>query len=70
VLLSNERALSVFNIAWGDDLGDDFEHVTTNISPKRNGATVDIFFTDEVNDVVDPLSGKSLWKTDGIPNVR
>lgn len=70
VLLSNERALTVYNIAWGDDLGDDFEHVTTNASPKVDGATIDLFFTDEVASIIDPLSGILLWETDGTPNVR
>jgi hypothetical protein len=62
--------LLVFNIAWGEDFGDDYEHVTTNISPSVEGTTVDLFFTDEVAEIVEAESGAVLWKADGIPNVR
>ena len=68
--LSAQRALTVFNIAWGEDFGDDYEHVTTNISPSIDGTTVDLFFTDEVTKIVEPTSGAILWETDGIPSVR
>jgi len=68
--LSGERSLDVFNIAWGEDIGDDYEHVTTNISPDLNGGIIDLFFTDEVARVFDPESGAVLWESDGTPNVR
>jgi len=68
--LSGQRALEVYNIAWGEDLGDDFDHLTTNISPEVDGATVDLFFTDEVVSVIDPANGAVLWEADGAPNVR
>jgi hypothetical protein len=70
VILSQDRRLIVFDIAWGEDLGDDFEHITTNISPGVEGAVIDLFFTDEVVSIVDPKGGETLWRTDGIPNVR
>jgi len=70
VELSQDRRLFVFNIAWGDDLGDEFEHITTNISPSVDGAPIDLFFTDEVARVVDPVSGEILWRADGSSNVR
>ena len=60
----------MLNIAWGQDMGDDFEHLTSNISPSADGATIDLFFTDEVVRVVDPQSGYILWQTDGTANVR
>jgi hypothetical protein len=69
VLLSGARTLRVFNIAWGQDLGDDFEHITSNISPWID-ESIDIFFTDEIASVVDPASGELLWETDGIPTFR
>ena len=70
MLLSGERMLNVVNIAWGGDLGDDFEHLTTNISPTVNGTTVDFFFTDEVASITDPETGAIIWQSDVIPNVR
>lgn len=68
--LSGRRTFEVFNIAWGEDIGDDYEHITSNISPFLDGASVDLFFTDEVASLIDPTNGAILWKTDGTPNVR
>ena len=70
VLLSDNRALTVLNVAWGEDMGDDFEHLTSNVSPSVNGTSIDLFFTDEVVKIADPESGAMMWETDGIPNVR
>ena len=38
----------VFNIAWGYDFGDQFAHVTTNISPGVDGEEPSFFFTNEI----------------------
>jgi hypothetical protein len=70
VLLSGNRSLPVFNIAWGDDMGDDYEHLTSNISPAIDCTSIDLFFTDEVVRVFDPETGAVMWETDGTPNVR
>ncbi|MEO6215990.1 MAG: hypothetical protein ABIO86_08170 [Sphingomonas sp.] len=70
VLLSGNRTLPVFNIAWGEDMGDEFEHLTSNNSPFVDGADADLFFTDEVVRVVDPETGVTMWETDGVPNLR
>ncbi len=68
--LSGSRVLDVFNIAWGGDIGDEYEHITSNISPNVEGASVDLFFTDEIARIVDPVSGAVLWEADGRPSVR
>lgn len=65
-----DRVATVFNIAWGDDLDDNYEHISTNISPEVDGASFDFFFTDEVARVVDPATHAVLWETDGIPTLR
>jgi hypothetical protein len=70
VRLSESRTLRVFNIAWGQDIGDDFEHITSNISPRVEGAATDFFFTDEIVSIVDPAKGETLWETEGTPSVR
>ena len=70
VFLSNARTLRIFNAVWGQDLGEDFEHITSNISPNVDGATIDFFFTDEIASIVDPVTGKQLWKANGTPNIR
>jgi hypothetical protein len=40
--------LIVHNIAWGYDLGDEYAHVTTNVSPSLPSAPIDFFITDGV----------------------
>jgi hypothetical protein len=70
VELSGRRTLDVLNIAWGEDIGDDYEHITSNISPSADGRPFDLFFTDEIVRIMDPVSGAVLWETDGTPKVR
>ena len=70
MLLSGARTLRIFNVAWGEGLGDDFEHITSNISPRVDDATIDFFFTDEVASIVEPARDEPLWEADGIPKVR
>jgi hypothetical protein len=60
VVLDDGKRLTVFNIAWGYDLGDGYAHVTTNISPDVEGATIDLFFTKSVAEIIDPTDGSVL----------
>ncbi|NNV58025.1 hypothetical protein [Limnovirga soli] len=48
VELKNGKQISIWNIAWGYDIGDEFAHITTNISPNIDNATIDFFFTNEI----------------------
>lgn len=59
LITADGSRLVVYNIAWGYDMGDEFAHVTTNISPKVERASVDFFFTHDVRDVLDE-HGKTL----------
>ena len=52
----------IFNIAWGYDIGDEFSHVTTNVSPDVAGAEIDFFSTEDVASVVDPETGGVLFQ--------
>lgn len=54
VVLHDGTELTVFNIAWGYDMGDEYAHVTTNISPDVDGASIDVFSTESVEKIVDP----------------
>ena len=59
VELRNGQRLRVFDIAWGCDMGDEFDHSTTNISPGLSeGHTVDFFFTSEVTRIEDEQMGR------------
>ena len=60
VTLKNGLQLTVHNIAWGHDIGDEFAHVTTNISPAVDGASIDTFFTNDIESISDPTTGEAL----------
>jgi hypothetical protein len=54
VQLGDGRRFRVFDIAWGRDMGDEYDHITTNISPGPSGEhTVDFFFASEVARIED-----------------
>ncbi|GAA0314992.1 hypothetical protein GCM10009528_35870 [Kineococcus aurantiacus] len=65
VVLGDGTRLPVFNIAAGYDMGDEWAHVTTNVSPDCAGAPVDFFFTSDVVELVDPDTGQRVWPSSG-----
>jgi len=54
----------VFNVAWGQDFEDPEYHITSNISPDIDGASMDFFFTNHVVALVDPATGTILYDRD------
>lgn len=52
IILKDGTKLLVWNIAWGYDLGDDFAHITTNISPNIENAEIDFFYTNEIEEII------------------
>lgn len=60
VVLRDRRRLDVLDIAWGYDWGDVFSHITTNCSPGQEGLSMDVFWTSDVEAVVDPTSGTEI----------
>ena len=60
ITLREGESITVYNIAWGYDIGDTHAHVTSNISPAIIGTTVHVFFTDDVTHVVDAETGEDL----------
>jgi hypothetical protein len=52
VELKNGKLISVWNIAWGYDIGDEFAHITSNISPNIDNATIDFFFSTEISKIL------------------
>jgi len=53
----------VYNVASGRDLGNPYDHVTTNISPFRDDAEFSFWFTHQLIEIVDPETGRTLWQT-------
>ncbi|SDW26069.1 hypothetical protein SAMN05421504_10194 [Amycolatopsis xylanica] len=60
VVLRDGRALTVFDISWGYDMGDEFAHVTTNVELGDENTPLDVFVTNEVAKIVAPESGEVL----------
>jgi hypothetical protein len=48
VELNDGKRISVWNIAWGYDMGDEFAHITSNISPNVENATIDFFYSRDI----------------------
>jgi hypothetical protein len=62
VHLADGQQLTVHNTAWGRDMGDKWEHVTTNCSPFVVGAPVDFFLTSHVVSATDPDTRRVLFE--------
>ena len=53
--------IAVWDVAWGRDIGDDFDHVTSNVSPgPATEHTIDFFFTNEIVGII-PDTGATLF---------
>lgn len=48
VVLADGLSLTVVNVAWGYDMGEDHAHVMTNASPDVPGQTIGFFRTGNV----------------------
>jgi hypothetical protein len=65
VELTENRSFRVFDIAWGRDMGDAFDHITTNISPgPKELHSMDFFFTSDVIRIIDSETGAVLFQNE------
>ncbi|MBJ6983032.1 hypothetical protein [Luteimonas sp. MC1572] len=61
--LAGGKSIEIHNIAWGRDMGELFDHITTNISPSPSVPhTVDVFTTDKVLVLIASESGAVLYR--------
>jgi len=65
VRLEDGGTCTVFNVAWGQDFEDPEYHITSNVSPRIDGASTDFFFTNAVVALIDPATGSSLYERSG-----
>ena len=63
VVLKSGEVFRCFNIAWGYDMGDEFSHITTNVSPFVDGEQGDFFFSNDVAELRDPMGNVLLRAT-------
>jgi hypothetical protein len=57
------KVLEVWDVTYGRDIGDRFDHITTNSRPPRDDRPIDFFFTSEVSSIADP-AGEVLFIPD------
>jgi hypothetical protein len=69
VRLKDGSQIAVFNITYGYDIGDDWAHITTNISPPTDGQKFSFFFTRDVECVMDPESKEEIFKNQKLVKV-
>jgi len=53
VTLITGEALDVWDVTYGRDLGDTFDHLTANIRPQHDHRPIHFFFTSEVASIAD-----------------
>ena len=58
--MNDGRTFRVFNVAWGRDTGEHFDHITTNVSPRISEEAVDLFNTSQILSLSDE-SGTILY---------
>lgn len=51
VTLHDGKELKVWNITWGYDESEDYAHITSNISPIKEGTSIDFFHTNEIKTI-------------------
>ena len=62
VYLDDGQVFLVNDIAWGYDMGDEFAHITTNISPPQDDVKVNFFYVNEVVKIIDTGTGQLIYE--------
>lgn len=66
--LTEGLRIRVLNVAWGRDTGEDFDHITTNVSPQPQGDhTIDFFLASEVLRISDAKTGEVFFSHETRP---
>ena len=61
VRLADGRTLPVKNIIYGYDPGAEYAHIATNMKPAEVAIEASLFFTSEIDEILDPATSVSLW---------
>ena len=68
--MASGEELEVFDVAWGRDAGDFWEHVTANSSPSVKGRPVHFIMMSDVEAAIDPTTREVLLKQVSRPGER
>jgi len=63
VFLKDGTEFVVYNIAWGYDIGEEYAHITTNISPDVEGASIDFFHSNQISKIVNEETEQVVFET-------
>jgi len=63
IYLDDGQVILVNDIVWGYDMGDEFAHITTNISPPQDEVEIHFFYVNEVVKFEDTESGQLVYET-------
>jgi hypothetical protein len=61
VRLTNGSEFVVRRVLYGRDLGDDYDHITTNLDPSHPGSDVHFFYVTEIEQLKLPSGGAVLF---------
>jgi hypothetical protein len=70
VRLASGNDLIVYDVVWGRDLGDVWEHVTANASPPMPDREIETFWMSDVVSIVDPDTRRVLAEQTADPGAR
>jgi plasmid maintenance system antidote protein VapI len=59
--MKNGSSLMIWNIMWSYFIGDEYAFITTNSKPVIEGENIDICFTSEIAELIDPATGNNLY---------
>ena len=62
LVLEDGRVHRSFNVAAGRDIGAEWEHISTNISPCLDAEPSEFLLTGEIVEVVDPTNSSTLYR--------
>jgi transcriptional regulator with XRE-family HTH domain len=58
--MKNGSSITIWNIMWAYLMGAGHAYITTNVKPTIEGEKADVFFTSDIEELIDPATGNSL----------
>jgi hypothetical protein len=68
--MKNGSSITIWNIMWAYLMGAGHAYITTNVKPTIEGEKADVFFTSDIEELIDPATGNSLARSVPRPRPR
>jgi plasmid maintenance system antidote protein VapI len=59
--MKDGSSLTIWNFMWSYFFGDEYAYITTNSKPVIEGENIDICFTSDIAELIDPATGNNLY---------